>query len=106
MLGKLSMSCNKYSRTKYVYTQGNYRNVQDWVNKMGMNKNEKWATDLEVFATALLFNIDIWIYLGPLGTRWASFSGNGSSFDQLMKTPTSDGLYIQNLANHYEPILC
>ena len=90
MLGKLRKSCNKYLLTKYVYTQGNYRNVQDWVNKMGMNKNRKWATDLEVFATALLFNIDIWGFLG-----WASFSGNGSRFDQLIKTPTSNDLYIR-----------
>ena len=70
MQGNLSISCNKYLRTKYVYTQGNYRNKQDWVNKTGMKKSGKWATDLEVFATALLFKIDIWVFLGPSGTRW------------------------------------
>ena len=105
MLGDLSMSCNKYLRTKYVYTQGNYRNVQDWVNKTGMRKSGKWATDLEVFATALLFNIDIWVFLGPLGTRWIGFSGNGSTFEELVKAPTPNGIYIRNVGNHYEPII-
>ena len=99
------MSCNKYLRTKYVYTQGNYRNVQDWVNKTGMRKSGKWATDLEVFATALLFNIDIWVFLGPLGTRWIGFSGNGSTFEELVKAPTPNGIYIRNVGNHYEPII-
>ena len=54
MLGKLSANCNIFLRTKYIYTQGNYRNVQDWINKMGINRAGKWATDLEVFATSLL----------------------------------------------------
>ena len=103
MIGHLSMSCNKYLRTKYVYTQGIYRNAQDWVNKTGMRKSGKWATDLEVFATALLFNIDIWVFLVPLGTRWIGFSGNGSIFEVLMKAPTPNGIYIRNIGNHYEP---
>ena len=62
MLGKLFTNCNKFLRTKYIYiyTQGNYRNFQDWVNKMGINRTGKWATDLEVFATSLL----IYRYLG------------------------------------------
>ena len=55
MLGKLSMSCNNFLRTKYVYTQGNYRSVKDWGNKTSMNKVGSWATDLEIFATSLLF---------------------------------------------------
>ena len=75
MLGDLSMGSNKYLRTKYVYTQGNYRSVQDWVNKTGMRKSGKWATDLEVFANALLFNIGIWVLWGPLETRWVGFQG-------------------------------
>ena len=53
MLGKLFANCNKYLRTKHIYTQGNYRNIQDWVNKMGVNKVGKWATDLRIFATSL-----------------------------------------------------
>ena len=105
MLGKLSMSCNNFLRTKYVYTQGNYRSVKDWVNKTLMNKVGSWATDLEIFATFLLFNIDIWAYLGPSGTRWVGFSGRGSTFDQLLKEPTTHGIYIQYLGVHYEPIL-
>ena len=72
---------------------------------MGINRAGKWATDLEVFATSLLFNIDIWVYLGQFGTRWVGFSGKGLSLDQLLKEPTSNGLYIQNVRNHYEPML-
>ena len=68
-LGRLKNSCDAFLRTKYVYQQSNYRSVKDWVNKTGMDKNGKWATDLEVFATALLFETDIWVYLGPEGTR-------------------------------------
>ena len=105
MLGRLKSSCNKFLSTKYVYQQSNYRTVQDWVNKTGMNQNGKWATDLEVFATALLFNIDIWVYLGSAGTRWVMFSGNGCRLEDILKMPTSTGLYIQNIRCHYEPIL-
>ena len=105
MLGKLKTSCNKFLRTKYVYQQSNYRSVQDWINKTGMNKDGKWATDLEVFATALLLNIDIWVYLGSAGTRWVVFSGKGFGLDEALKNPTATGLYIQNMHCHYEPIL-
>ena len=50
MLGRLKNSCDAFLRTKYVYQQSNYRSVKDWVTKTGMDKNGKWATDLEVFA--------------------------------------------------------
>ena len=59
MFGRLKNSCDTFLRTKYVCQQSNYRSVKDWVNKTGMDKNGKWATDLEVFATALLFETDI-----------------------------------------------
>ena len=85
--------------------QGNYRNVRDWVNKTGMNRLGSWATYLEVFAASLLFNVDMWAFLGPSGTRWVGFSGKGSNFDEVMKEPTPNGIYIQNLGNHYEPII-
>ena len=62
---------------------------------MGINKVGKWATDLEVIATSLLFNIDIWMYLGPLGTCWVGFSGKGLSLDQLLNESTCNSLYIQ-----------
>lgn len=62
MLGKLKTSCDKFLRTKYVYQQSNFRAVQDWINKTGMHRDGQWATDLEIFATALLLNIDIWTY--------------------------------------------
>ena len=33
MLGKLSANYNKFLRTQYIYTQGNYRNIPDWLIK-------------------------------------------------------------------------
>ena len=60
----ISWCTNTIVQAVYIHTQGNYGNVQDWVNKMGIDRTGKWATDLEVFATSLLFNIDIWVYLG------------------------------------------
>ena len=70
-----------------------------------MRKNGKWAADLEVFATALLFNIDIWVLFGPLGQRWVGFSENGVTFEELIKAPTPNGLYVRNVGNHYESII-
>ena len=70
-----------------------------------MNRLRKWATDLEVFATALLLKTDIWVFWGPTGTRWAGFSGHGKKLDTFLNNPTSKGIYIQNLGCHYEPIL-
>ena len=80
--------------------------IQDWFNKRGMSRPGTWATDLEIFATALLFKIDIWVFLGQEGTRWAGFSGNGYSLAKFLKEPTSNAMYyIQNLGCHYEPVL-
>ena len=79
MLGKLSMSCNKYLRTKYVYTQGNYRNVQDWVNKMGMNKNKNGLRTWRFSQLTALKHryLDIfgssWNTLGKLFRKWIKF---------------------------------
>ena len=105
MLNKLRNSCNEFLKTKFVYQSSNYRNIQDWVNKRGMSRPGTWATDLEIFATALLFKIDIWVFLGQEGTRWTGFSGNGYSLAKFLKEPTSNAMYIQNLGCHYEPVL-
>ena len=72
---------------------------------MKINRVGKCSTDLEVFATSLLFNIDIWVYLRHFCTRWVGFSCKGLSLDELLKEPTPYGLYIQNVGNHYEPII-
>ena len=105
MLAKLIITVTLFLRTKYVYTQGNYSNARDWMNKTGINRLGSWATDLEVFAASLLLNIDILVFLGPSGTRWVGFSGKGSNFGELMKEPIPIGIYIQNLGNLYEPII-
>ena len=105
MLNILKVDCNTFLRSKCVYQQGNYRNIQDWVNKTRMNKIGSWATDLEIFATALLLKTDIWVFLGQGGTRWVGFSGCGYNLDTFLQKPTSNGIYIRNLGCHYEPIL-
>ena len=61
---------------------------------------------MEIFATALLLETDIWVFLGQRGTRWVGFSGYGYNLDRFLKEPTSNGIYIRNLGCHYEPILC
>ena len=99
LLRRLIHPVSTYLKSKCVYRHSNYRNIQDWVNKTGMSRLS-WATDLELFASALLFRIDIWVFWGQEGTRWTGFSGNGYSLDKFLKEPTSNALYIQNLGCH------
>ena len=98
-------TCNKFLSSKCEYKEGNYRNIQDWANKTRMNKIGSWATDVEIFATALLLETDIWVFLGQGGTRWVGFSGYGYNLDRFLQEPISNGIYIRNLSCHYEPIL-
>ena len=74
MLGKLKEACNKFIVNKFPKSVINYRNVADYVVK---------KTDVEVFATALLLQTDIWIYRSEVGNKWMVFSGRG---DKLIDT--------------------
>ena len=57
------------------------RNIQDWVNKTGMNKAGTWTTDLEIFATAS------YTYLGILGKGRDTLGwvfGKGHNLDMFL----------------------
>ena len=73
-----------------------------------MRRDKIWGTDLELFACALLFKTDIWIYTSDMGNKWMIYSGKGASLDQVFKRPPANEagcIYINHTGNHYEPVL-
>jgi hypothetical protein len=74
-----------------------------------------WATETEVFAAAMMFGVDIWVYIQPKNTvlipgnkpsrppgMWTVAPGNGSA---PAKSPHATCLWIWNLqGQHYCPI--
>lgn len=58
-----------------------------------------WATDAEIFATALMFNTHIYVYC-DFNESWQFFSKNGFSKDSVISTENC--MYICNVnRNHY-----
>ena len=73
-----------------------------------MRRNCKWGTDVEIFAAALLFKTDIWVFSSDIGGRWMIFSGKGAKLiDALESTEvnTAGAIYLNHNGAHYEPIL-
>ena len=64
-----------------------------------------WGTDLEIFAAALLCNIDIWVYLGYSVSKWQLFSKLGFDLSNAYESPSKEGIYLRLQDNHYCPIL-
>ena len=62
----------KYIQTS-TYSAINYRNVSDYIAKSGMRRNCKWGTDVEIFAAALLFKTDIWVFNSVIGGQVDDF---------------------------------
>ena len=73
-----------------------------------MRRNCTWGTDMELFAAALLFKTDIWVFSSDMGNKWMVFSGKGANLiDALTSPPVSNAgsIYINHNGVHYEPIL-
>ena len=86
----------------------NYRNIKDYITKSNMRGAKTWGTYLELFAAALIFKTDIWVYTNDMGNKWMIYSGKGASLDQIIKTPPANeegSLYIRHVSNHYETII-
>ena len=65
----------------------NYRNVSDYIAKSGMRRNCTWGTDVEIFAAALLFKTDIWVFSSDIGSKWMVFSGRGAKLTDALESP-------------------
>ena len=69
-----------------------------------MTSSGVWGTDIEIFAAASLFNVDIYVY-SQFGNiyKWSKFSR--SMLDRF-SVPSEMGIYLQNLTGvHYDAVL-
>ena len=57
--------------------------------KSNMKRNSTWGTDVELFATALLIQTDIWIFSSDMGNKWMVFSGRGAKLIDTLESPPS-----------------
>ena len=113
MLGKLKEACNKFIVNKYIVNKFpksviNYRNVADYVVKSNMKRNSTWGTDVELFATALLLQTDVWVFSSDMGNKWMVLSGRGAKLIDTLESPPvniAGFIYINHNGVHYEPIL-
>ena len=76
-MGKLAQVCEKFIGCKFPKTVINYRSIKNYIIKSNMQVNKIWGTDLELFAVALLFRTDIWVF-----TRWGI---NGWYFQEVVQ---------------------
>ena len=61
----------------------------------------------ELFAVALLFNTDIWVFTSNMGNKWMVFSSSGASLEKVMTLPPANeagSLYIRHTGDHNEPV--
>ena len=108
MVVKLKEACIKFIVNKFPNSVINYRNVADYVVKSNMKKNSTWGTNVELFATALLLQTDIWIFSSDMGNNWMVFSGRGAKLiDTVESLPVNiaGSIYINHNGVHYEAIL-
>ena len=87
MVGKLKDACNKFIVNKFPKSAINYRNVSDYIVKTSMRRNYTWGTDEELFAAALLFRTDIWVFSSDIGNKWIIFSGKGAKLFDAITSP-------------------
>ena len=81
--------------------------MADYVVKSNMKRNSTWGTDVELFATALLLQTDIWIFSSDMGNKWMVFSGRGAKLIDTVESPPvniAGSIYINYNGVHYEPI--
>ena len=64
-----------------------------------------WGTDLELFAASIIFDVDIWVYLGHSIAKWQLFSRSGFDLSKTFESPSNEGIYLMLQGNHYSPIL-
>ena len=108
MVGKLKVACNKFIVLKFPMRAINYRNVSDYVTKTNMRRNCTWGTDVELFAAALLFQTDIWVFSSDIGKKWMVFSGMGAKLIEALESPpvnNAGSIYLNHNGAHYKPIL-
>ena len=48
------------------------------------------CTDLELFATALLFKTDIWVFGSDVGNKWMAVSGKGAKLIDALTSPINN----------------
>ena len=88
MVGKLKEACNKFIVNRFSNSVINYRNVADYVVKSTMKRNSTLGTNVELFATALLLQLDIWIFSSDMGNKWLVFSGRGAKLIDTVVSPS------------------
>jgi len=77
------------------------RNVSSYLEATRMRADRVWATDVEIFAAASLFGVDIIVYTQyGSNLRWLRFC---SSFNQSIHA--TNAILMQNLNLHFEPII-
>ena len=73
MVCKLKVACNKFIVNTFPMSAINNRNASEYVAKTNMKWNYTWGTDVELFASALLFQTDIWVFCSDIGKKWMVF---------------------------------
>ena len=108
MVGKLKVACNKFIVNKFLMSAINYKNVSDYIAKINMRRKRTWGTDVELFAAAVLFQTDIWVFSSDIGKKWMVFSVMGAKFIEALESPpvnNAGSIYLNHNGAHYEPIL-
>ena len=105
MINSLNTICTKYLLSKIIYVESYYRNIAQYINRSKMTVPGIWGTDLELFAASILFDVDIWVYLGYSIAKWQLFSRSGFDLSKTFESPSNEGIYLLLKESHYTPIL-
>ena len=65
-----------------------------------------WGTDLEIFATSILFDIDTWLSIfRAFNCKMATIFKAGFDISKTSESPSNEGIYSMLQGNHYSPMV-
>ena len=79
IMGRLVQVCDKFIKHKYPKTVINYRSTKN-ICKSNMQRDNTWGSGLELFAAALFFRTDIWVFTSDIGNKWTIYFGKRCKF--------------------------
>ena len=60
---------------------------------------------MELFAASIIFDVDIWVYIGHSIAKWQLFSRSGFDLSKTFESPSNEGIYLMLQGNHYSTYL-
>ena len=78
---------------------------RNYVDLANMRRNGVWATEVEVFGAATLFNTPVYVFLREAADRQPRWLKYEPLFEAHSgRSQTDRAIYIMNLSQHFQPV--